>query len=845
MLGCVCSYSFLIASPLSLKRDPNESNVEISLAKYQYKVTGNVSARLLEQDFLSKFTPSRTVLVVNTLWYTSLSLSIATAFMAMLAKDWCYSFGAKRTGHPFDQARRRQRKWKLIERWKMPELIDGLSFMMHLSLLLFVVGVCIHLWDLNRTVAIPVISIAGIFLTFYIWTSIIASLVDSFPYTTIISRALRSNHLQPLYLTVGKLTSRGVSTLTLVYIGAHYVYLALAIIPAGILTAFFSLFAILDRYSLAAFTNTSADLFALIQFLWVTAAELVAMPWQILVGLCLRIGSLFNWLTKRLELSEDRTTSLALAWIIQHCETPSAVDIALQAIAGAGQGFPREPLLSCQAIWQIMLRVISHNSSHEDHARNDRYTRGLKFLGFDSNLISADERQKTEEDIELMVWDLKAKHERRIAELTKDGSFIPSDHNFQALKIGTSVASQCLGFLTGEVKTTSETLSTITRLISRHFKSSTERLHPVALHSLAKAAALYASFSTASEIPPELLNLCMKYCETLVEGIDSVEEIDDVDSTCDFGTGVMFVMCILMHVRPASSRDQVSETGLSLFRCQARPGRTIRMLIDVYTEDEKLQGYIFWLGCCEILCNPSSYGLKMKAGNWEGLRRWCNNQASHSLNRLVPPFMQSWNHDQMKRKVLRNRFITAASRIRDLVVASRPSGTKPPPLPEPIHIILAILGCDSSLPSRKIQECHKLLSQSQIPRPSEALIEIIKTEMALTILVATYLRKTQPHAQRHFAATQLWLLFYLSSGRASLNKCELREMIKSMIASSPQLRTKEFDQFQRELEDFIIIGYRKDHVVYGGVGGDESRSRSIWDRFQVRLQKWQTEASSQ
>ncbi|KAH7319545.1 hypothetical protein B0J17DRAFT_747455, partial [Rhizoctonia solani] len=37
---------------------------------------------------------------------------------------------------------------------------------MHISLLLFSVGLCVYLWNLNSTVAIPVMSIAGIFWHF-------------------------------------------------------------------------------------------------------------------------------------------------------------------------------------------------------------------------------------------------------------------------------------------------------------------------------------------------------------------------------------------------------------------------------------------------------------------------------------------------------------------------------------------------------------------------------------------------------------------------------------------------------------------------------------------------------
>ncbi|KAG8687456.1 hypothetical protein FRC11_007197, partial [Ceratobasidium sp. 423] len=80
------------------------------------------------------FTPSRSSVVVNTLWYLSLGLSIATSFLAMLAKDWCHSFMAHRSGHPYLQARRRQRKWIMIERWKMQELMAALPLLIHIAL---------------------------------------------------------------------------------------------------------------------------------------------------------------------------------------------------------------------------------------------------------------------------------------------------------------------------------------------------------------------------------------------------------------------------------------------------------------------------------------------------------------------------------------------------------------------------------------------------------------------------------------------------------------------------------------------------------------------------------------
>ncbi|KAH7329769.1 hypothetical protein B0J17DRAFT_206787 [Rhizoctonia solani] len=80
------------------------------------------------------FTPTRAAVLVSTLWYLSLSLSVATSFLAMLGKNWCHSFMAGRIGQPCIQARRRQQKWTMIERWKLREFLAMLPSLIHLAL---------------------------------------------------------------------------------------------------------------------------------------------------------------------------------------------------------------------------------------------------------------------------------------------------------------------------------------------------------------------------------------------------------------------------------------------------------------------------------------------------------------------------------------------------------------------------------------------------------------------------------------------------------------------------------------------------------------------------------------
>ncbi|CCO35162.1 hypothetical protein BN14_09277 [Rhizoctonia solani AG-1 IB] len=133
------STAFLIESSKRLLQDPADVTAQTLLAISQtLSAIANGTQPLVSKspagDNTEEFFPSRTMVAINTLWYLSLSLSVATSLLAMLAKDWCHSFMTGRTGPAYNQTLRRQRKWTMIEKWKMQELIMVLPSLIHLSL---------------------------------------------------------------------------------------------------------------------------------------------------------------------------------------------------------------------------------------------------------------------------------------------------------------------------------------------------------------------------------------------------------------------------------------------------------------------------------------------------------------------------------------------------------------------------------------------------------------------------------------------------------------------------------------------------------------------------------------
>src|SRR5262245_41411926 len=75
--------------------------------------------------------------VVNQLWYASLMLSLVTALLAILAKQWLIAFRLPSTARsPKLWAAWRQFRAAGFRAWNVPFIISILPFLLHLSLLL-------------------------------------------------------------------------------------------------------------------------------------------------------------------------------------------------------------------------------------------------------------------------------------------------------------------------------------------------------------------------------------------------------------------------------------------------------------------------------------------------------------------------------------------------------------------------------------------------------------------------------------------------------------------------------------------------------------------------------------
>ncbi|KAH8093210.1 hypothetical protein BXZ70DRAFT_386512 [Cristinia sonorae] len=89
------------------------------------------------------FVASGAVVLINTLWFSSLVLSLSAAFVGILVKQWLLRYTSCAASSPRDSARVRQLRYDGLIRWYTPELIALLPILVQLSLSLFFFGLAV------------------------------------------------------------------------------------------------------------------------------------------------------------------------------------------------------------------------------------------------------------------------------------------------------------------------------------------------------------------------------------------------------------------------------------------------------------------------------------------------------------------------------------------------------------------------------------------------------------------------------------------------------------------------------------------------------------------------------
>ncbi|KAK0442824.1 hypothetical protein EV421DRAFT_2056364 [Armillaria borealis] len=130
------------------------------------------------------FVPATTDVWVNGLWFTSLFLSLTTALVAVLVKQWLHHYVALPSGTPRDRSFTRQFRYAGFEKWHVQVVIGLLPVLMHLALAIFLTGLVIFLQPLRAALSWIICAGTVLVYTAYVVATILPILFPQCPYRT-------------------------------------------------------------------------------------------------------------------------------------------------------------------------------------------------------------------------------------------------------------------------------------------------------------------------------------------------------------------------------------------------------------------------------------------------------------------------------------------------------------------------------------------------------------------------------------------------------------------------------------------------------------------------------------
>ncbi|KAL1745424.1 hypothetical protein HDZ31DRAFT_36536, partial [Schizophyllum fasciatum] len=132
-------------------------------------------------------THNTTDIWVNALWLTSLTLSLMTALMSVLAKQWIHHFNSIIGGTPRDRAYTRQYRLMGFERWRVRDIIGFLPAILSLALLFFLAGLAVYVSPLSTAILGIIIGLSVATFLAYTFTIVLPILIPHCAYKSPIS----------------------------------------------------------------------------------------------------------------------------------------------------------------------------------------------------------------------------------------------------------------------------------------------------------------------------------------------------------------------------------------------------------------------------------------------------------------------------------------------------------------------------------------------------------------------------------------------------------------------------------------------------------------------------------
>ena len=195
--------TFITQVDSQLQPDPNDEThalLRILIHKIDNTTFGN------EVPALPNWTgPPRSVVHVQAILFASLAVSLFSAFLAMLGKQWLNRYDSTdMRGTVVERSQNRQRKLDGIVAWYFDNVMESLPLMLQAALLLFGCALSRYLWEINMIIASVVLGVTSFGTLSYLFIVVAGTAFENCPYQTPGAHILR-HHLLPALTSVSYL----------------------------------------------------------------------------------------------------------------------------------------------------------------------------------------------------------------------------------------------------------------------------------------------------------------------------------------------------------------------------------------------------------------------------------------------------------------------------------------------------------------------------------------------------------------------------------------------------------------------------------------------------------------
>ena len=174
--------AFNIESYKLLQEDPDETAADLLRQISAQLATNAISVANSTATINQPFRADSRSVRINILWFSSLVLSLVSASIGILTKQWLREYISNTASSARENARIRQLRHEGFVHWQIPLTIALLPILLQVAMALFFAGLLDLLWSLHHVVAGVITVLVSISLSFLVITTIMPTFRGDCPY---------------------------------------------------------------------------------------------------------------------------------------------------------------------------------------------------------------------------------------------------------------------------------------------------------------------------------------------------------------------------------------------------------------------------------------------------------------------------------------------------------------------------------------------------------------------------------------------------------------------------------------------------------------------------------------